>query len=419
MIKIKTLVEFFDTTQIENVSAILRFKPHKVIFIGFKNTMNKRRIRAIEKFLKLRYKGKYNPQIEYISDIFSYDLDGIVDLLQNIVEENEDVYFDITGGKEITLVAAGIVSARKKVSMFLYNVTTGTVFKLRGCENLPETKTPELTIRETIVLNGGEIIRDRASKYDWDFHSGFKKDIEAMWNICKKNPWDWNEQTSSIANFAKFGKVTRDFVVTADLAYLSNKKYDAGINKYIIKDLINAKLISDFYIYDNDKISFKAKNEQIYKCLTKAGDLLELYTYVVLKEIQEENPGFIDDIDMGVWVDWDGRTEGDKSAAETMNEIDVILMCDEVPVFISCKNGAVKKDALYELNTVSQHFGNKYNKRILIAACGDFFAKDEKYLFRRADDMGIIPIGMKYLQSKESFKNKLIKILTFSKDKKP
>ena len=279
---------------------------------------------------------------------------------------------------------------------------------------MPRTKSPELTVRECIVLNGGDIIRDRASKYDWDFHTGFRKDIEAMWDICKKNPWNWNEQTSSFANFAKYGNVTNDFVVTADMAYLNRKKYDAGVNKYIVKDLLNANLISAFYIYDNETISFKVKNEQVFRCLTKAGDLLELYTYIVLREIQEENPGFIDDVDMGVCVDWDGIREKN-SAAETMNEIDVVLMCDEVPVFISCKNGAVKKDALYELNTVAQHFGNKYNKRILVAACGDIFSRDEAYLFRRADDMGIIPIGMKYMQTKESFKNKFMKVLTFSR----
>lgn len=378
--------------------------------------MNKRRIRALEKFLKIRYKGKYNPHIEYISDIFSYDLDGIVATLEKIVEENEDVYFDITGGKEITLVAAGIVSERKNVSMFLYNVTTGTVFKLRGCENLPETKTPELSIRQCIVLNGGEIIRDRASKYDWDFHTGFRKDIEDMWDICKKDPWSWNEQTSAFANFAKYGSVTRDFVITADLKYLSRKKFESGINKYIVKDLLDVNLISDFYISNLDTISFKVKNEQVYKCLTKAGDILELYTYIVLKEIQEENPGLVDDVDVGVSVDWDGKIENNTNSAETSNEIDVILMCDQVPVFISCKNGAVKKDALYELNTVAQHFGNKYNKRILIAACGGKFLNDEAYLFRRADDMGIIPIGMKHLQAKEYFKNKLIKVMSFSQD---
>ena len=44
----KTLVEFFDTNSIENVNALLRFTPDKVVFVGFKNTMNSKRKAALE-----------------------------------------------------------------------------------------------------------------------------------------------------------------------------------------------------------------------------------------------------------------------------------------------------------------------------------------------------------------------------------
>ena len=60
----KTLVEFFDTNQIENVNALLRYKPDKVVFVGFKNVMSKSRKRAIDKFLSIRL-GDDRPEIEY------------------------------------------------------------------------------------------------------------------------------------------------------------------------------------------------------------------------------------------------------------------------------------------------------------------------------------------------------------------
>ena len=44
---------------------------------------------------------------------------------------------------------------------------------------------------------------------------------------------------------------------------------------------------------------------------------------------------------------------------ETKNEIDVMLMRGVVPVFVSCKNGAVKMDELYKLDTVAQRFGGR------------------------------------------------------------
>ena len=38
-----TLIELFDSCQIENVIAALRFKPQKIVFVGFKEVMTKKR----------------------------------------------------------------------------------------------------------------------------------------------------------------------------------------------------------------------------------------------------------------------------------------------------------------------------------------------------------------------------------------
>ncbi len=37
------------------------------------------------------------------------------------------------------------------------------------------------------------------------------------------------------------------------------------------------------------------------------------------------------------------------------------------PIFISCKNGDVKSDELYKLQTVSQEFGSEYAKASLLS----------------------------------------------------
>ena len=54
MITIKTLIELFDSCQIENVIAGLRFLPQKIVFVSFKEVMTRKRISDLEKFFKIR-----------------------------------------------------------------------------------------------------------------------------------------------------------------------------------------------------------------------------------------------------------------------------------------------------------------------------------------------------------------------------
>lgn len=72
-----------------------------------------------------------------------------------------------------------------------------------------------------------------------------------------------------------------------------------------------------------------------------------------------------------------------------MNEIDVILMKNLIPIFISCKNGQIEIDELYKLNTVAEPFGGKYAKKVLIASEIDKMGKVGVYLKLRASEMGI------------------------------
>ena len=53
-----------------------------------------------------------------------------------------------------------------------------------------------------------------------------------------------------------------------------------------------------------------------------------------------------------------------------LNEVDVLVMRENVPVFMSCKSGKLKAQeslhALYELETVTERFGGKYAKKVLV-----------------------------------------------------
>lgn len=384
VVKIKTLVELFDECQIENVIAALRYKPEKLIYVGYKKTMTTRRKTAIERFLKM--KG-VDISIEY-EIVGGNDYTSIVDKLSSIADNNEDCYFDITGGKELILAAIGAVSMAKNVPMIQFNIRSGNYVKLYGDGELSDTDIPFLKIDEIVTLNGGAVIKNEPDDYDWELTDEFVRDIENMWSICKRNCGLWNIQSAVFENLERFGRIDAGLNVYASLTHMERIKRDAYLDKRIIPQLTKMGLITDFCC-ENDIVTFTYKDEQIRRCLTKAGNILELYAYSLLKEISANDPGYYDDIDIGVYVDWDGEIKGGANAYETKNEVDIIVMRDAVPIFISCKNGEAKKEALYELDTVANHFGGAYVKKVLLTTYISSDAQNRRYLLQRARDMNI------------------------------
>ena len=60
-----------------------------------------------------------------------------------------------------------------------------------------------------------------------------------------------------------------------------------------------------------------------------------------------------------------------------------------IPIFISCKNGDFDANELYKLNTVAEHFGSKYSKKVLVSTELDKLGEKSNYIRARMDDMGI------------------------------
>ncbi|MDO5479224.1 MAG: DUF1887 family CARF protein [Clostridia bacterium] len=162
------------------------------------------------------------------------------------------------------------------------------------------------------------------------------------------------------------------------------------------------------YERNGDYVSFFYKNDSVRRLITKSGNVLELYGYMLIKEIMAEDESFADDCDVGVFVDWDGVLS---FGAETRNEIDIVVMKDFIPVFISCKNGEVYKEALYELDTLARRYGGKYARKIMFASYVSSDEDKKEYIKLRAADMGIMLVDGIEKMTREEFKEKLKRIL--------
>lgn len=389
-----TYIEFFDKDALENICTCLAMAPDCVILLGDKG--QERLIKNQANSYKAFFAGR-GKNIDFLFQPINKDnLQSIIDALSEIVEKHGDCVFDLTGGEDLCLVAMGIIFERCKkngIQMHRFNISDNTVVDCDRDDNtISADGEMKLTVEENIRIYGGDIIykdKENCTK-KWDMTEDFKKDIDAIWNICKKDVGLWNTQVN-VFDAAENVKNPTDnnLITTASVSSIINnlnRKFIAI--KWLLNEIKNAGLITAFNC-DDKTFSIAYKNEQVKNCLTKAGQALEMKIYkAALEAFEEDGALTYNDVMTGVYIDWDGDIHAHDDGFDTVNEIDVMMMHGLVPVFVSCKNGSVDDDELYKLDTVADMFGGKYAKKVLVATA---LGSDEysEYLRQRAKDMGV------------------------------
>lgn len=411
-----TYIEFFDKNAIENICACLIDTPQRVIFIGSSADEMNRHIANYKRVL-----GGRGHDIEMmVKSIDKRDFDGAVKLLTDIVETYENCVFDITGGEKMLILALGVVFERykeKNIQIHSINVNNNVICDCDKNGKEVFRVIPAFTALENVRIYGGDIVYGDIDTtnvtYRWKLDEDFEKDIENIWKVCKYNPKEWNIQIGILDAVCGAGEASRDkLTYIAEISdinrFLSKSKSWFSVKEGIIRKLQMYGLVTEFY-RDKKTVKIAFKNEQVKKCLTKAGQALEMKVLVCASNLTDKDGEHVyTDVQNGVVIDWDGkiRKEGD-SKCDTENEVDVMLMHGIVPVFVSCKNGKVTVDELYKLNTVAHRFGGKYAKKVLVATDLDMSGSVAKYILQRAEDMKITVIDNAAKMSEGELSEKL------------
>jgi hypothetical protein len=124
--------------------------------------------------------------------------------------------------------------------------------------------------------------------------------------------------------------------------------------------------------------------------LRDIGSVLELRVYRACLEA-----GVFDDVILSAVVNWHGGTN--KTDAVT-NEIDVMAVRGIQPVFISCKTGEIKTEALNELAILRDRFGGKGSRAVIVTSSGA--TRSRTVMRRRAAELEIEVIEWRDLELK-------------------
>lgn len=394
-----TYIEFFDRTATENICACLTHTPDRVIFIGEDEELMKKHIEYYERVFSQR-----DEEIEFsYRTITGNDIDSAERMITAIVKVYDDCVFDITGGREMFILALGVVCANnpdRNIQIHGFNLEESVVYDCDKDGKTVYKEMPELTIEENVRIYGGDVAYGEigeAKTYEWKMDSEFQADIETIWSICKGNVKFWNALIGTFNAIETVGNVKSEDSLTTEArksaveSYLERERLQYKISNKVIKSFLENRLLMHFDVR-GEIITVTYKNQQIKRCLTIAGQALEMKIYKTARNLRDDDGVRVyNDAMNGVVIDWDGKFHDEtiEDEYDTENEIDILLMHGVIPVFVSCKNGRVTVEELYKLNTVAERFGRRYSKKVLIATSILRLGESGKYLRQRAKDMNI------------------------------
>lgn len=403
----KVFVEFFSDEALENVMCLLQYHPKKVIYLGHKATMLTRKIKSLTAFAKLK---SPDTELEFM-EVPRNDLNGCIDALNKVADENPDAYYELTGGGEMILIAFGYLSATRKLNTVRIDPYTGLEVRiLPGQEPTQQQDDISITVKENIILHGGKLTQQTGNYSTWNFTEAFYQDIRTIWDIAKNLRHKWNRYCSVIEDVIKANPCD-------DTGLFILPKSSLGDAATLFYKLNSRNMLKNFST-DAKRIRFRFKNDSIRHIVTKTGNILELHVYEVASRRRDI---FHDEI-IGAMIDWNGdKSQQEKqefasdyerymsASYDTINEIDVILMQSCVPVFISCKSGKATSNSLHELQTVTSRFGGKYARKALVMALPcDESSSGTSFFKQRAKEMHIWVIDNVYSMSDDELLKKLI-----------
>ena len=362
--------EFLGMESVENVITCMHYQVDKVVYFGYPELISAKKTRT-EAFLKKQCGVK---EVVFCA-VPRNGLQEMLGEMRRAIEaekaQGNALFFDVTGGETLILVAFGMLAGEYDTPMHQFNVWENRLIELeegsarRISRDVPE-RLVNFSLESYIRLKGGVVNHSLHKDVKEINNQEFSEDVDAIWQVAKRH-WDnWNQFSNFLGkNMVREGSLQVDLSMSRVQKAL-NEPY-SGLRKLselndIVEDFKQAGILLQV---DNkgDRYRFTFKNETVKSCLMDGGSILELYTY-------KKEKGRSTDCRVGVHLDWDGVVQ--LRGMDVLNEIDVLTITGNIPTFISCKGGRLGSHqalhALYELETVTKRFGGKYARKVLVTA---------------------------------------------------
>lgn len=363
-------VEFLGKEPIENLITCMNFKMDKTIFFGYSEVIEELS-ECTTKFL-MKY-CKMQPENIVFKTLSRTDFAAVLEGLRVVLQEEQKagnrLFFDITGGESLILVAFGVLSKEFNAPMHLFDVKENRLIELEegasgSVKKEVQKRINQLSLDALIEMRGGIINYRHHKAIKNDSDERFRDMVPLIWKLAAEYEDCWNAFSSLLREHFVPDDMLRARATEKQLYSAMRRSNNSLRQMDTLNDILN-RLEKMGAIRDGSNAegvyTFRYGSKAIKDCLWDGGSILELHTYYQMKQAA-------DDCRVGVHIDWDGMIHR-AYGKDVLNEIDVMALHGNILTFISCKSGSMDSNkalnAMYELETVARRFGGKYVKKVL------------------------------------------------------
>ncbi len=372
-----TLIEFFDKDTIKNILAVLTLKPERVVYIYDSAISDTKYFTALKKCFK---KHISNICVERIP-VDINDVGDIYNKTCGVIEKYKNCAMELTGGSELMMIAGHKAGLDKKIKMYYTDIAAGKMMDIDDPDF--EMKTEQLTLDDFMDAKGAEFVGESHREPD-------EKNYDDILNMCHyifRNLRNWSYTCGYLQAAVSVMEYGLQF--SANISFLHKDGRHYRPDKNMLEMFEKHGFIKNLSI-TNNRVNFSFSYPEAKTYMTTYGLWLEMYVFISAKRLNR-----FSDVKLGAMIDWDAYD--DIKAAG--NEIDVIIMENSIPVFISCKLRGISTPDINELYIQKKRLGGWFSKGVIVTS-GDDKIKNTG-TFKKAEEFGIIVLDRKDIKSRD------------------
>lgn len=352
---VNTLIELYDERPMENVLGVEVFRPQRVVYVCPDSV-------ASDAGLRTKLRGYFAhrglaPELVFLRASV-YDAGTVHTVLRRAAERYPDCVVDITGGTDAVLFAAGRLSAERQLPVVTYSRKKNRFFNIQNAPFVSERPVDlRYRVEDFLRMAGGSMQQGRVDNRVLESYLSI---VDPFFGVFMKYRRRWDRIVTYVQRISPPGP-DGEPDVHAHGAY--EVKGERGTRvlcpEEALRDLEQIGLLRDLTIVPEQDVSFRFRDLQIRSWLRDVGSVLELFVWKACRDVN-----VFDDLHLSVVVDWEGIGRG----GDVTNELDVVATCGLVPIFISCKSGEVKTEALNELAVLRDRFGGQMARAAVVTS---------------------------------------------------
>ena len=365
---VHTVVEVLDIVNLQNnIMAALAFSAERVVFLyefGQEEAME-----GVCAFLKAK---KTKLKIDRTVVELRNAKNTVQKIFEAIHAKGNSVLVDINGGSSIIGNYARKCSSQFGYPCVALDAAVGTVI---GIEHAAEWEGDysfaKLTFQDILLLQGRVYNRNMHMLAGEEYY-------DRILDICE---YAFEHQSEFKLFYSFVHNKSGGELSEPDLRIVLKKAKDRGLSRKIT-DIFQLFVKHGFIkelVYGEEQVSFVCVEPFVKEMLAVQGSWLEMYIYIMAKR-----SGLFSEVYQSVMIGWDLRK---RPKFNVENEIDVVLMKQGRPIFMSCKMTNPKPDALNEIFALASSFGG-YGAVAALATTSDV-KKRAVTLWNRAQEMNV------------------------------